>query len=83
MQGAEHLAASSVINYSVSYISKYDIDEQIWFIPTNKDDIEICITLINTGEGVISVSGRYIFIKDGEEEALKAYLPDVEPEIIF
>lgn len=67
--GVNYMAAVSVLNHSVSYATEYDIDNQIWFIPTDKDGLAVCVSFGNSGEGIISVSSTYLYY--GEEESLK------------
>lgn len=42
-QGVNYTVACSMLNDSVSYAVDYDIANQIWFMPTNKDGLAVCV----------------------------------------
>lgn len=68
-QGVNYIAAVSILNCSVSYAVEYDIDNQVWFMPTDKDGLAVCVSFNNSGEDVVSVSSSYLYY--GDEENLK------------
>ncbi len=76
-QGVNYTVACSVLNDSVSYAVDYDIDNQIWFMPTDKDGLAFCVSFSNSGENVVSVSSSYLYY--GEEESLKDLLDTYVP----
>lgn len=82
-QGVNYVAACSMLNDSVSYAVDYDIGNQLWFMPTDKDGLAVCIAFGKSGENVISVSGSYLYY--GEEESLKGtldtYVPYLKAEL--
>ncbi len=82
-EGTNYVVIGSILNYSVSYAVDYDIDNQIWFMPTDKDGLAVCVSFSNSGENVVSVSSSYLYY--GEEESLKdlldTYVPYLKAEL--
>lgn len=69
-KGADYLAAVSVLNYSFSYASEFDVDNQVWFIPTDKGGLSVYISFSNFGEGTVTVNSSYIY--HGDEDLYSA-----------
>lgn len=64
--GTDTLAASSVANYSNSYYVDFDIDNQLWLIPTDEDGLAYGVCFTNAGDDVCCVSARYV-VYDSEK----------------
>lgn len=58
--GTTTLAASSIANYTKSYIAECEIENQVWMIPTDVDGVAYCVNFINSGDGVITVAVNFI-----------------------
>lgn len=67
--GSSTVAASAMVQYGKSYITPYEIDNQIWFVPSDEEGLAYCVSFSNSGEGVISVGVTYVYY--GEEQSLK------------
>jgi hypothetical protein len=71
--GVKVLAASSVLSYSRTYVPRGEIDNQIWFIPTNQD-VSFYVSFMNTGDGAITVNATYVVTKNGIKDTIESYL---------
>lgn len=81
-QGTNYIALTSVLNYSVSYATEYDINNQIWFMPTDKEGLAVCVSFTNSGEDVITVNSSYLYYGDEDlKNALDSYLSYMGAEV--
>lgn len=53
------IAALSVLNYSATFSGLTDVSDQIWFMPTDKEGISICVSFIETSENVTTANASY------------------------
>lgn len=58
MGGASVLAASSMARYSKTFVPQKTVENQVWMLPCN-DEIAVCISFSNTGNGVLTVTASY------------------------
>ena len=68
--GASTLAASSILRYDKAYVVSEPVLDQVWVIPAG-DGCAMWIAYSNCGDGIVSVSGSYMALPDGQtvEEA--------------
>ena len=68
--GASALAASSILKYDQAYVVSEPVEDQVWVIPAG-DGCALWVAFSNCGDGIVSVSGSYMALPDGQtvEEA--------------
>ena len=68
--GASALAASSILRYDQAYVVSEPVLDQVWVIPAG-EKCALWIAYSNCGDGIVSVSGSYMVLPDGQtvEEA--------------
>ncbi len=68
--GASALAASSILRYDQAYVVSEPVLDQVWVIPAG-EECALWIAYSNCGDGIVSVSGSYMALPDGQtvEEA--------------
>lgn len=67
--GVSVLAASSVVNYSKTFVPEESLADQMWMIPCN-DLVAVCISFTNTGNGVLTATASYAAYSEEGCEAL-------------
>lgn len=59
MGGVSVLAASSMARYSKTFVPQKTVENQVWMLPCN-DEMAVCISFSNTGNGVLTVTASYV-----------------------
>lgn len=67
--GTVVLAASSVANYTKTYVPKGTVENQIWLMPAS-DTVSFCVTFSNTGNGVLTASATYVVLNQEMRDLL-------------
>lgn len=63
--GASALAASSILRYDQAYVVSEPVLDQVWVIPAG-EECALWIAYSNCGDGIVSVSGSYMALPDGQ-----------------
>lgn len=53
------IAVLSMLNYRATFSGLTDVSDQIWFMPTDKEGISVCVSFIETSENVTTATASY------------------------
>ncbi len=69
--GADVLSASSMVQYTRTYVPDHEIDNQVWLIPTTRDDVFFGISFVSSGDEAIIASICYIIAPNGIDKLIE------------
>lgn len=69
--GVDILSATTTMKYSRTYVPDGDVDNQVWLIQTNRDDVFFCLVFVNTGDDVIYATVSYVIAPNGMSKLIK------------
>lgn len=69
--GASILTASSIIQYTRTYVPDHEIDNQVWLVPTTRDDVYFGVSFISSGDEAIIASVCYIIAPNGVDDLIE------------
>lgn len=58
--GTDILAATSVAQYSRTYVPNGQVEDQMWILPTDNPKLYMAVSFSNTGEGAITAVAMYV-----------------------
>ncbi len=63
--GSSALAAASILKYNQAYVVSEPVEDQVWVIPAG-EGCAFCISFSNQGDGIVSATGSYMALPDGQ-----------------
>lgn len=69
--GQEILATSSAFRYSRTYVPDGSIDNQVWLIPTTRDDVLFCLVFVESGDDAITATATYVIAPNGVNQLIE------------
>ncbi len=70
--GVDYFSIISSLKHSKSFVAS-DIEDQVWVIPTNDENVAMIVYFFSTGDNIITVRASYMYFRFGIEDYVEIF----------